>query len=39
MVVMQKAAQIGWSFGLVGYIGKRIPTDPCPIIMFLDLEL
>nr|VFJ45784.1 MAG: hypothetical protein BECKFM1743A_GA0114220_1002914 [Candidatus Kentron sp. FM]VFJ45974.1 MAG: hypothetical protein BECKFM1743C_GA0114222_1003214 [Candidatus Kentron sp. FM]VFK07423.1 MAG: hypothetical protein BECKFM1743B_GA0114221_1004014 [Candidatus Kentron sp. FM] len=33
MVVMQKAAQIGWTFGLVGYIGKRIHTDPCPVII------
>ena len=33
MVVMQKAAQIGWTVGLVGYIGKRIHTDPCPVII------
>ena len=27
-VVVQKAAQVGWTFGLIAYIGKRIDTDP-----------
>jgi len=26
-------ASIGWTFGSVGYIGKRIHTDPCSIII------
>ena len=33
VVVMQKAAQIGWTFGLIGYIGKRIDTEPSPMIV------
>ena len=33
IVVMMKAAQIGWTFGLVGHIGKRIDTDPSPMIL------
>lgn len=33
ILVMQKAAQIGWTFGLIGYLGKRIDTQPSPIIV------
>ena len=32
VIAMMKAAQIGWTFGLIGYIGKRIDTQPTPII-------
>lgn len=33
LVVMQKAAQIGWTFGLIGWIAKRVDISPSPIIM------
>ncbi|MDH5188729.1 MAG: phage terminase large subunit family protein [Rhodospirillaceae bacterium] len=33
LVVMMKAAQIGWTFGLVGYIGQRIDTQPSAILL------
>lgn len=33
VVVLMKAAQVGWTYGLVGHIGKRIHTDPSPIII------
>ena len=33
VVVMQKAAQIGWTFGLIGFIGKCIDTQPSPMIV------
>ncbi len=33
VIVMMKAAQIGWTFGLIGYLGKRIDTQPSPIII------
>ncbi|MEW8000683.1 MAG: terminase gpA endonuclease subunit [Candidatus Thiodiazotropha endolucinida] len=32
-VVAMKAAQIGWTFGLVGYLGKRIDLEPGAIVM------
>jgi len=32
-VVVQKAAQVGWTFGLVAYLGRRIDNEPCPIVM------
>ena len=32
-VVVSKAAQVGWTVGLVGYIGRLIHTDPCAIMM------
>lgn len=32
VVVLQKAAQIGWTFGMIGWLGKRVHTDPSPII-------
>ncbi len=32
LVVMQKAAQIGWTFGLIGWLGKRIHVEPSAII-------
>lgn len=37
-VDLQKAAQIGWTYFLVGYIGKRADTDPCPIIILFAKE-
>ncbi len=33
LIVMMKAAQIGWTFGLIGYLGKRIDTEPSAIIV------
>lgn len=33
VVAMMKAAQIGWTFGLIGYLGKRIDTQPSPMIV------
>ena len=33
VVVTQKAAQVGWTYCLVGYLGKRIHTDPSPMIV------
>lgn len=32
LVVMMKAAQIGWTFGLIGYLLKTIETNPTSII-------
>lgn len=31
-LVLMKAAQIGWTYFLIGYIAKRIATDPCPVL-------
>ena len=38
LVVMMKAAQIGWTFGLVGYLGKRIARIPGTIMMLFPKE-
>lgn len=32
VVVMMKAAQIGWTFGLIGWISKRVDVSPSPMI-------
>ena len=32
-VVTQKAAQVGWTFGLVVFLGKLIDTLPCAIVV------
>lgn len=35
LLVMMKAAQVGWTFGLIGYLGARIDRQPSGmIIMF-----
>ncbi len=31
-VDLMKAAQIGWTYLLIGYLLKRIVTDPCPML-------
>ena len=31
-VDLMKASQIGWTYFIIGYILKRIKTDPCPIL-------
>jgi len=31
-VDLMKAAQIGWTYFIIGYLLKRINTDPCPIL-------
>jgi phage terminase large subunit GpA-like protein len=33
IVVMMKAAQIGWTYGLIGWLLKRIETKPTPMIV------
>lgn len=33
LVVLQKAAQIGWTFGLIGFFGNRIDTQPSAIVV------
>jgi len=33
VVVMQKAAQVGWTYGLIGWLGKKIDREPCPLIV------
>lgn len=33
-----KAAQIGWTFGLVAYLGRNIDTAPCPIVVMFPKE-
>lgn len=38
IVAMMKAAQIGWTFGLVGYLCKRIAVDPTRIIGLFSKE-
>ena len=38
LVCMMKAAQIGWTFGLVGYLGKRIQRIPGTIMMLFPKE-
>jgi len=38
IVVMQKAAQIGWTYGLVGFIGKKIHTDPGAMMVLFPKE-
>jgi phage terminase large subunit GpA-like protein len=30
--VCMKAAQIGWTFGLLAYLGQRIDRDPCAMV-------
>lgn len=37
-VDLQKAAQIGWTYFLIGYLGKRVDTLPCPIIVLFAKE-
>ena len=32
-VYTMKAAQVGWTFGLIVYLGKKIDTEPCPIVV------
>ena len=32
-VVTMKAAQVGWTFGLVAYLGKIIDTMPCAVVV------
>ena len=32
-VVVQKAAQVGWTFGLLAFIGQKIDRDPCAMVM------
>lgn len=31
--MIQKAAQVGWTFALIGYLGRRIDRDPAAIVM------
>lgn len=38
IVVMMKAAQIGWTFGLVGYLGKRAECQPGNILLLFPKE-
>lgn len=33
VIVMMKAAQIGWTFGLIGYLLKTIATNPTSMIL------
>jgi len=33
IVVTMKAAQIGWTFGLIGWVGKKIDVEPCPMVI------
>lgn len=37
-VDLMKAAQVGWTYFLIGYICKRIDTDPCPIMVLFAKE-
>lgn len=37
-VVTMKAAQIGWTFGLVCYLGKIIDTMPSPVVVMFPKE-
>lgn len=37
-IYTMKAAQVGWTFGLIAAVCKRIDTDPCPIIMMFPKE-
>jgi phage terminase large subunit GpA-like protein len=37
-VVTQKAAQIGWTFALVAYLGKIIDTMPSPVVVMFPKE-
>lgn len=32
-VYTMKAAQVGWTFGLIAYLGKKIVTEPCAIVV------
>lgn len=38
IVVMMKAAQIGWTYGLLGHIGKRVHCDPSAMILLFPKE-
>jgi len=38
IVAMMKAAQVGWTFGLIGYIGKRVDRQPTAIIVLFPKE-
>ncbi len=38
VVVLQKAAQIGWTFGLIAFLGKRITCMPSAILMMFPKE-
>jgi len=38
LIAMMKAAQIGWTFGLVGFLGKRIQRLPGTIMMLFPKE-
>lgn len=33
IVALMKAAQIGWTFGLVGFLGKKIHVEPTAMIV------
>lgn len=33
VVVLMKAAQVGWTFGLIGFLGKRIHIEPSAMIV------
>jgi phage terminase large subunit GpA-like protein len=32
-VYTMKAAQVGWTFGLIAYLGKKIATEPCAMVV------
>lgn len=38
VIGMQKAAQIGWTYSLVGFLGKRIHTRPSGMIVLFPTE-
>ncbi len=37
-VDLMKAAQIGWTFGLIAYLCRRIDGDPCAMVMMFAAE-
>jgi phage terminase large subunit GpA-like protein len=38
MVVLPKAAQIGWTTGFTGFVGSLIATDPCRILVVMPTQ-
>lgn len=37
-IVLQKAAQLGWTYGLIGWLSKQIVLAPCPVIAMFAKE-
>nr|VFK14596.1 MAG: Phage terminase, large subunit GpA [Candidatus Kentron sp. LFY] len=37
-IALMKAAQIGWTFAIIGYIGRRIHTEPSPMLILFPKE-